>query len=261
MEQAASAAPRRLQGRVALVTGGGSGIGRAAALAYGREGASVVVAGRRASAIEETAALIVAAGGIASSCVADVSQGESVRHLVDTVLARHGRLDIAFNNAGVEGKFAPIGELDEEDFDAVVATNLKGVWLCIKHQVEAMRAGGQGGAIVNTSSWLARRPVAGASAYAASKAGIDAMMQSVTLEAGPEGIRINNVYPGVIDTPMFYRLGDEQALARFAAVTPLGRAGQPADVGDVAAWLSCDEARFVTGQSVMVDGGYTLAGA
>jgi NAD(P)-dependent dehydrogenase (short-subunit alcohol dehydrogenase family) len=261
MEQAASAAPRRLQGRVALVTGGGSGIGRAAALAYGREGAIVVVAGRRAAAIEETAALILAAGGTASSCVADVSQGGSVQHLVDDVLARHGRLDIAFNNAGVEGRFAPIGELEEADFDAVVATNLKGAWLCIKHQVAAMRAGGQGGAIVNTSSWLASRPVAGASAYAASKAGIDAMMRSVALEAGPEGIRINNVYPGIIDTPMFHRLGDAQALARFAAVTPLGRAGQPADVGDVALWLSSDEARFVTGQSVMVDGGFTLASA
>jgi NAD(P)-dependent dehydrogenase (short-subunit alcohol dehydrogenase family) len=261
MEHAASAASRRLQGRVALVTGGGSGIGRAAALAYAREGALVMVAGRRAAAIEETATLIVAAGGVASSYVADVARGESVRRLVDTVLARHGRLDIAFNNAGIEGKFAPIGDLDESDFDAVVATNLKGAWLCIKHQVAAMRAGGQGGAIVNTSSWLARRPVAGASAYAASKAGIDAMMQSVALEAGPQGIRINNVYPGVIDTPMFQRLGDAQALARFAAATPLGRAGQPADVGDVALWLSSDEARFVTGQSVMVDGGFTLAPA
>lgn len=259
MEQAASTTARRLQGRVALVTGGGSGIGRAAALAYGREGALVVVAGRRAQAIEETAALVDAAGGIASSCVADVTQGASVQHMVDTVLARHGRLDIAFNNAGIEGRFAPIGELEEQDVDSVVATNLKGTWLCMKAELAAMRAGGHGGAIVNTSSWLARRPVAGSSAYAASKAGIDAMMQALALEAGPDGIRINNVYPGIIDTPMFQRLGDEAALARFAAATPLRRAGLPADVGDVAVWLSGGEARFVTGQSVMVDGGFTLA--
>jgi NAD(P)-dependent dehydrogenase (short-subunit alcohol dehydrogenase family) len=252
---------RRLAGRVALVTGGGSGIGRAAALAYGREGAAVVVAGRRAAAIEETVALIAAAGGSASACVADVSLAHDVQALVAAVQARHGRLDIAFNNAGIEGRFAPVEDLSEADFDAVVATNLKGTWLCIKHELAAMRAAGHGGAIVNTSSWLAARPVAGASAYAASKGGLDAMMQALAQEAGPDGIRINNLYPGIVDTPMYRRLGDEATLARFAAATPLRRAGLPADVGDVAVWLSSEAARFVTGQSLMVDGGYTLAAA
>jgi len=221
---------KRLPGRVVLVTGGGSGIGRAAAIAYGREGAQVVVAGRRVAEIDETAALIVASGGVASSCVADVSRADDVRELVGAVQRRHGRLDIAFNNAGTEGKFAPISELDEEDFDAVVATNLKGTWLCMKYTLAAMRACGNGGVIVNTSSWLARRPVPGASAYA-SKGGMDAMMQAVAQEAGPDGIRVNNVYPGIIDTPMYRRLGDEATLARFAAATPLRRAGLPADVG------------------------------
>jgi NAD(P)-dependent dehydrogenase (short-subunit alcohol dehydrogenase family) len=247
-----------LQGRVALVTGGGSGIGRAAALAYARHGATVVVAGRRLAEIEETAEMIRSAGGTAAARAADVSLGTAVGALVAFVQDNFGRLDIAFNNAGTEGRFAPIAELDEADFDAVTATNLKGVWLCMKHELAAMRAGGHGGAIVNTSSWLAQRPVAGASAYAAAKGGLDAMAGALAQEAGPDGIRINNVYPGIIDTPMYRRLGDQAALARFAAATPLRRAGLPADVGDVAVWLSGDGARFVTGQSLMVDGGYTL---
>lgn len=250
-----------LQGRVALVTGGGSGIGRAAALAYGRHGATVVVAGRRAAGIEETAALTRADGGLAAARCADVAVAAEMRALVAFVLERFGRLDIAFNNAGTEGRFAPIADLEEADFDAVTAVNLKGVWLSIKYELDAMRAGGRGGAIVNTSSWLAQRPMAGASAYAASKGGLDAMMGALALEAGPDNIRINNVYPGIIDTPMYRRLGDEAALARFAAATPLRRAGLPADVGDVAVWLSGDGARFVTGQSLMVDGGFTLASA
>jgi NAD(P)-dependent dehydrogenase (short-subunit alcohol dehydrogenase family) len=251
-------AMKRLQGRAVLVTGGGSGIGRAAALAYGREGAQVVVAGRRVAEIEETAVLIVAGGGIASACACDVSRADEVRALVGVVQARHGRFDIAFNNAGTEGKFAPIAELGEDDFDAVVGTNLKGTWLSMKYELEAMRAARNGGIIVNTSSWLARRPVPGASAYAASKGGLDAMMQAVVQEAGPDGIRINNIYPGIIDTPMYRRLGDDATLARFAQATPLRRSGLPAEVGDVAVWLSTDEARFVTGQSLMVDGGFTL---
>ena len=251
----------RLAGRVALVTGGGSGIGRAAALAYAREGATVLVAGRRAAEIGETVAMITAGGGVASCCSADISRDGDLVQLMAILHERYGRLDIAFNNAGIEGTFGPITDLTEDDVDRVVSINLKGTWLAIKHQVAAMRAAGNGGAIVNTSSWLARRPMAGTSAYAASKGGLDALMQAVALEVGPDQIRINNIYPGVIDTPMYRRLGDDAALARFAAITPLRRAGQPADVGDVAVWLSGDEARFVTGQSLMVDGGFTLASA
>lgn len=251
-------AAAHLEGRVALVTGGGSGIGRAAALAYGRKGALVVVAGRRSAEIEETAALITDAGGIASSCSADIARADDLASLFEVVHGRYGRLDIAFNNAGIEGTFGPITDLSEDDFDRVMSINLKGTWLAIKHEVAAMRAAGNGGAIVNTSSWLSQRPVAGASAYAASKGGLDALMQAVALEVGPEDIRINNIYPGVIDTPMYWRLGDQQTLSHLAAATPLRRAGLPADVGDVAVWLSGDEARFITGQSIMVDGGYTM---
>lgn len=251
---------RRLQGRVALVTGGGSGIGQAAAMAYAREGATVAVVGRRRDALDATCALINAAGGDAMAVVADVAVGAQVREAVDRIGARYGRLDIAFNNAGAEGRFAPITELEEDDFDQVVGTNLKGIWLSMKYEIGAMLAFGNGGAIVNTSSWLARKAVPGSSAYAASKGGIEAMMWAVAQEVGPHAIRINTICPGVIDTPMYHRLGTDEQLAGFAAATPLRRPGLPADVGDVAVWLSGDEARFVTGQSFAVDGGFTLAG-
>ena len=248
---------QRFAGRAVLVTGGGSGIGRAAALAYGREGAMVAVAGRRVAELDETVRQIGAAGGRALAIRCDVAVAEEVEAMVARVTAEFGRLDAAFNNAGIEGKFAPIRELSEADFDHVVGINLKGVWLSIKDQAAAMKA--RGGAIVNTSSWLADRSVGGSSAYAASKGALLAMARALAVELGPQGIRINTVLPGIIVTPMFDRLGGNDDLsATFAAATPLRRVGESADVGDVAVWLASDEARFVTGQTVLVDGGYTI---
>jgi NAD(P)-dependent dehydrogenase (short-subunit alcohol dehydrogenase family) len=147
---------RRMEGRVALVTGGGSGIGRAAALAYCREGATVVVAGRRSEELDETVRLIVAEGGEASAIPTDVAIAQQVRELVDLTIERYGRLDAAFNNAGIEGAFAPIAEMPEADFDEVIAINLRGAWLSIKYEIAAMHGLGNGGAIVNTSSFLAK---------------------------------------------------------------------------------------------------------
>lgn len=250
----------RLQDRVALVTGGGTGIGRAAALAFARDGARVVVAGRREAELLGTVALIRQQGGDALAVPTDVSDSAQVQALVTTTLAHFGRLDAAFNNAGVEG-FAPIDEMSEADFDRLIATNLKGVWLSIKYELAAMSRAGQGGAIVNTSSWLAQGASMGSAAYSASKGGLDAMVRAMALEAGSHQVRINNVNPGIIDTPMAQRMGaNDETLKPFVHLTPLGRVGQPDDVGDVVAWLCSDEARFVTGQSLLVDGGFTIAG-
>jgi NAD(P)-dependent dehydrogenase (short-subunit alcohol dehydrogenase family) len=251
---------QRLRGRVALVSGGGSGIGRAAALAYAREGAAVVVAGRRQREIDETTALITATGGEAAAVVADVADSDEVKALVQATIDRFGRLDAAFNNAGIEGKMIPITEQSEADFDEVVRVNLRGVWLAMKYEIGAMIALGNGGSIVNTSSFVARAGQAGASIYAASKGGLEAMVRALAVEVGPKQIRVNNVLPGAIKTPMFDRLGGEEATATVVRFTPLGRLGEPADVGDVAVWLSTDESRFITGQSLLVDGGIAIPG-
>ncbi|OJH40494.1 SDR family NAD(P)-dependent oxidoreductase [Cystobacter ferrugineus] len=248
------------QGKVALVTGAGSGMGRAAAVAFAREGASVVLAGRRSAELDAVAAEVEAAGGRALAVPTDVAKVEDVQRLVRTTLERFDRLDAAFNNAGVEGAFAPIHELKPEDFDHTFGINVRGVWLCMKYQVEAMLRSGRGGAIVNNSSWLAHGALPGSSIYAASKAALDGMIRAVALEVADKGVRVNNVNPGIIDTPMLHRLIDEPARRPFIENTPARRLGTPAEVADVAVWLCSDAARFVTAQNLLVDGGYAIAG-
>jgi NAD(P)-dependent dehydrogenase (short-subunit alcohol dehydrogenase family) len=253
-------ATRRLNGKVALVTGGGTGIGKAAALRFAQEGARVVLAGRREAEITETAAAIAALSGEAMAIPADVSRAKDVERLVASTVDRFGGLDVAFNNAGIEGAFGPAHLMSEDDFDRVIAINLKGVWLTIKHEIQAMLAHGTGGAIVNTSSWLAKGALAGSAAYSASKGALDAMIHAIALDVAASGVRINNVNPGIIDTPMLRRFVDDETAKPWAAFTPMHRLGKPEDVGDVAVWLCTEEARFVTGQSILVDGGYTIAG-
>ena len=248
----------KLEGKVALVSGAGSGIGEASALAFARAGAKVVLTGRRMEPLEATARRIVEIGE-ALVVPADMSVSADVERAFGTTLDRFGSLDCVFNNAGIQGPMLPIVDMPEVDFDAVIATNLKGVWLATKHACRIMMRTGAGGAIVNTSSFLSSAATVGSAVYSASKAGLDAMIRAIALEVGPAGIRINNINPGVIDTPMLRAHGDA-IRAPLADRAALKRLGTPEEIAGVAVWLCSDDARFVTGQSILVDGGFTIPG-
>lgn len=252
-------AARPLAGKVALVTGGGTGIGRAAALGFARKGASVMLAGRRQAELGAVAGEIGDIGGQAAVMPTDISDEAQVTALIERTLERFGRLDAAFNNAATTCA-GPIETQTTADFDLVMATNLRGVWMLIRQEVIAMRAQGQGGAIVNTSSIAATGGNSGLSIYGASKGALDAMIRHVAIEVGGYGIRINNVSPGLTRTPMTEGY-PEDLFAVVGAHAALKRAGEADDVGDAAVWLCTNEARFVTGQSILVDGGYNIAGA
>jgi NAD(P)-dependent dehydrogenase (short-subunit alcohol dehydrogenase family) len=229
LASALSSSPAPLQeplaGKVALVTGAGSGIGWAAALAFAQAGAAVALIGRREAQLQDVAREIEARGGTAAAFPADVSDEAAISAVVAGVLDRFGRLDAAFNNAGIT-VYKPLEEITGAELDAVLTTNVRGVWLLIKQEVAAMRLHGAGGAIVNTSSIAATGGMVGLSAYAASKGALDAMIRPVALEIGAHGIRINNVSPGVIRTPMTQML-PEDALEAMAAHAALKRVGEP----------------------------------
>lgn len=245
-------------GKVALVTGGASGIGRATALAFGAAGASVVIADLKAEAVAATVAELEAGGAPALGVVANVARDDEVRALIDATVAKFGRLDIAFNNAGINPPLTLLGDLSEADFDAVVAVNLKGVWLCMRHELKVMTAQ-RSGVIVNTSSVAGLAGLRGCGAYAAAKHGVLGLTKTAALEYARFGIRINAVCPGGIMTPML-----EEAEARRAGVLeattslePLGRLGQPAEIASAVLWLSSSGASFTTGHAMAVDGGWT----
>ena len=246
----------QLDGKVALVTGGGSGIGRATCLAMAREGAQVMVADIVVEGGHETVSLVKNAGGEATFIRADVSQASEVEAMVKQTIETYGRLDCAFNNAGIEGPVCSTVEYTEEDFDRVVAIDLTGVWLCMKYEIPAMLQHG-GGAIVNTASVAGLVGFQGISAYVASKHGVNGLTKTAALEYAKAGIRVNAVCPGVIETPMVKRAfekspGMEEGVA---AVEPVGRLGQPQEVAEAVVWLCSDAASFVTGLPMAVDGG------
>jgi NAD(P)-dependent dehydrogenase (short-subunit alcohol dehydrogenase family) len=246
------------QGKVAIVTGGTSGIGRAAAIAFARQGASVVVAGRRTAEGEETVRLLRAEGGEGLFVVTDVARASQVKNLIGRTLERFGRLDFAFNNAGIEQQPTPFLDQNEEDYDRVMDINVKGVWLSMKYEIPAMLKSG-GGSIVNTSSALGVIAFAGVEVYVASKHAVIGLTKSAALEYGKQGIRVNAVLPAVIETDMYERFTGEkpEMQAAMAALHPIGRIGASEEVADAVIWLASDKSSFVTGHSLLVDGGFT----
>lgn len=248
----------KLQDKVIIVTGGSTGIGRAAALRCAADGARVVVADVNTVEAPQTVEMIRSAGGTAQFVRTDVTRAADVGALLATTVAAYGRLDGAFNNAGIEGDFTNILKMSEESFDRTIAVNLKGVWLCIKAQIGQFMAQGGGGAIVSTASVAGLVGTRGASAYCASKHGVVGLTKAVALEYARKKIRVNAVCPGIIRTPMLDRLMAESSLAEQALVAqePLDRLGEPREIGDAVAWLLSDEASFVTGIAMPVDGGY-----
>jgi NAD(P)-dependent dehydrogenase (short-subunit alcohol dehydrogenase family) len=251
-------AEQRFSGKVALVTGGASGIGQACAQLFAREGASVIVSDVALEGGQHTVRLIEEDGGEASFVEADVSKAAQVEALVGRTVETYGHLDYAFNNAGIEGRMATnTADYPEEDWDRVIAINLKGVWLCMKHEILQMLSQGAG-SIVNNSSVEGLVGLQGTSAYAASKHGVVGLTKTAALEYAQSGIRVNAVCPGLIRTPMVkrYSRGDAEIEAQFAAVEPVGRMGTPEEVAEAVVWLCSEAASFVTGHAMAVDGGF-----
>ena len=249
-----------LEGKVGLVTGGTSGIGRETAVLFAKAGAKVVVAGRREVQGNETIEMVRAAGGDALFVKSDVSKAAEVETLIQKVVERFGRLDIAFNNAGIEGVQAPIVRQSEEDWDRTIAINLKGVWLCLKYEIRQMLRQGGGGAIVNMASIIGLIGTAGVAAYSASKHGVIGLTKTAALENAKSGIRINAVCPGFTETPMADRIFRAPAVRKYVVdCHPIGRFGRPAEIAEAVVWMCSDRASFMTGQSLVLDGGF-LAG-
>lgn len=253
----------RFQGRVAIVTGAGSGIGRAIARRFAREGAAVVVAEVNAATGEEVAAEIRAAGGQALSVVTDVADEVSVRTLVYTVEAEWGALHFLINNAGIDMP-KPLDEMTVEVFDRVIDVDLRAMYLTARHATPLMERSG-GGSIVNISSVMAWYTHPGYLAYTAAKAGVIGLTRTLALELGPRRIRANAICPGFVDTPMWERalarMSPEEASSyaeRIRALHPVGRRGSPEDIAAAAAFLCSEDAEFINGVALVVDGGLTL---
>lgn len=248
-----------LQGKVAIITGGTSGIGRDTAVLFARNGAKVVIAGRREAEGNATLSQVRHAGGEGIFVKADVSKAADVQALINKTVEKYGRVDTAFNNAGIEGNWKPLIDLTEQEWDEVIDINLKGVWLCLKYQIQQMLKQGGGGTIVNMSSVAGLMGTPSAAPYGASKHGVLALTKTAALEFAKKQIRVNAVCPAVIETPMGDRLfGAPEIADQIKASHPLGRIGQPMEIAEAVLWLASDKSSFMTGHEIVLDGGFLV---
>ncbi len=246
------------EGKVALVTGGATGIGRAAALRYAEEGAQVAVADINTQEGQQTIELIQDAGGQGLFIAADMTNRLDIENMVEHTVSQFGRLDIAFNNAGTPGEFTNVVDCTEEEWDQVLSLNLKSIWLCMKYEIPAMLGAG-GGAIVNTASATVNAPSRRMVSYIASKHGVIGLTQSAAKDFADQNIRVNALLPGKTLTPMLEQgaAGHNKSVEKFLHA-PMQRHGEPTEQADAVIWLSSDRSSFVTGQAITVDGGSSL---
>jgi NAD(P)-dependent dehydrogenase (short-subunit alcohol dehydrogenase family) len=245
------------EGKVALVTGGSYGIGRAAAIAFAKSGAKVVVADWMEDKDNETIKLIKNAGGVAEFIKCDVSSAAQVKNMIEKTVEKFGRIDYAFNNAGIEGHMANTHECTEENWDKTICVNLKGVWLCMKNEIPQMLKTGKG-VIINCASVAGLNGFAGLPAYTATKHAVVGLTRTAALEYAKQGIRVNAVCPGVIHTAMIDRITgkDKEVEKQYIGMEPIGRMGNPEEVAEAVVWLCSDAASFITGIAMPVDGGF-----
>ena len=250
---------RSYEGKVAFVTGAANGIGRATAMAFAREGANVVVADIAEIGIRETARIIEEFGGRALPVKCDVTRAEEVNEALDLTISTFGRLDAAFNNAGVEQPITPAADLTEQEWDRIVDINLRSVFLCMKYEAPLMLKQ-RSGVIVNTSSGAGVRGIAGQAAYCAAKHGVIGLTKAAALDYAASNVRVNAVCPGIIDTPMMDRFteGTSQGRERVIAQEPVGRMGKPEEIAEAVLWLCSNPAAFVVGHALVIDGGQTV---